>query len=110
MRGSGLLASALLVAACASARRGEAVAGPMTLDDAAVRRGQIVFFEHCHKCHPRGEAGLGPALNDKPFPGFLKRFQIRHGLGAMPSFPDERIGSRQLDDLLDYLAALRAHG
>lgn len=61
----------------------------------------------CHQCHPGGEAGLGPALNDKALPEFLKKFQVRHGLGAMPSFSDEKISSNQLEDLMEYLKALR---
>ena len=86
------------------------MAGPLPLDDPQVERGRVVFMEKCQACHPGGEAGLGPALNDKPLPGFVKRFQVRHGLGAMPAFPEEEIGDDELDDLLAYLAALRRHG
>jgi mono/diheme cytochrome c family protein len=65
---------------------------------------------HCQKCHPGGEAGLGPALNDKPLPVFLMRFQVRKGLGAMPAFPESRISGDELDDLLKYVVAFRRHG
>ncbi len=61
----------------------------------------------CHQCHPGGEAGLGPALNDKPLPTFVKKFQVRHGLGTMPSFPEDKISEEQLDYLMEYLKALR---
>jgi mono/diheme cytochrome c family protein len=98
----------LTAAACGSARRGEAVSGPLVLAGAA-DRGAVVFMERCHKCHPLGEAGLGPALNDKPLPDWLKRVQVRQGLGVMPSFPHSLIPDEQLDDLLAYLSALRAH-
>jgi mono/diheme cytochrome c family protein len=102
-----LLALVCAVAiACSSARRGEPIAGPMTALDPSAQRGERVFMERCNKCHPGGEAGLGPALNDKPFPSFLVRFQVRHGLGAMPSFSEERISDEQLDDVLEYLGAL----
>jgi mono/diheme cytochrome c family protein len=70
-------------------------------------RGQIVFMKNCHQCHPGGEAGLAPAINNKPFPEFLKKFQVRHGLGAMPSFSDGRISDDELDDLMEYLKTLR---
>jgi hypothetical protein len=50
---------------------------------------------------------LGPALKDKPFPGFLQRFQVRNGLGAMPAFSPAEISAAQLDDLLAYLRVLR---
>jgi mono/diheme cytochrome c family protein len=101
------LLSLALLAACGSARRGEPVAGPLALGPAAAR-GEKVFLVHCDKCHPGGEAGLGFALNNKPLPGVLIRKQVRWGLGAMPSFPAERISEGQLDDLVAYIKALRA--
>jgi mono/diheme cytochrome c family protein len=60
-------------------------------------------MKYCHQCHPRGEAGIGPALNNKPLPGFLIRFQIRSGLGAMPAFPERVVGNEELDVLVAYL-------
>jgi hypothetical protein len=51
----------------------------------------------------------GPALNNKPFPRFLQRFQVRNGLGAMPAFSPAEISASQLDDLLAYLSTLRQH-
>ncbi|MDC4226474.1 MAG: cytochrome c [Candidatus Manganitrophus sp.] len=57
---------------------------------------------------PEGEAGLGPALNNKPLPGWMIRFQVRHGLGAMPAFSEKEISDRELDDLvIAYLKAFR---
>jgi hypothetical protein len=35
------------------------------------------------------------------------KFQVRHGLGAMPSFDEERISDQHLDQLISYLQALR---
>jgi mono/diheme cytochrome c family protein len=63
----------------------------------------------CNKCHPGGEAGLGPALNNKPLPKFLMHLQVRKGLGAMPSFSEKKIPDGDLDDLLEYVKALRKH-
>ena len=96
----------LVSLACGAARRREPVATPAALDQRA-ERGRAVFMVNCHQCHPGGEAGLGPALNDKPFPDFLKKFQVRHGLGTMPSFSEQKISDQQLDDLMEYLKALR---
>ena len=62
---------------------------------------------HCHQCHPGGAAGLAPSINDKPLPGFLMRFQVRHGLGAMPSFDEQVIPEPELDALIAYLLELR---
>lgn len=104
-----LLAGALLVASCGTARRSEPVAGPMALDQADLAAGRQVFLTRCHECHPGGEAGLGPGINDKPLPGFLIRLQVRKGLGTMPAFSEDEIPDRELDHLVTYLKALRRH-
>lgn len=72
-----------------------------------IARGERVFKLHCDHCHPAGASGLGPALNNKPLPGFAMRFQIRHGLGAMPSFPADSISDEDRDAVVEYLQALR---
>jgi mono/diheme cytochrome c family protein len=97
---------ALLASACASARRGEPLRGLLALNERE-QHGREVFFRYCHACHPGGEGGLGPGLNNKPAPGFLIKFQVRHGLGTMPSFPDERLADEELSDLVRYLKRLR---
>jgi mono/diheme cytochrome c family protein len=53
---------------------------------------------------------MGPSINDKPLPKFLMRFQIRHGLGVMPAFSDKQISDSELNDIVNYLTALRHHG
>ena len=109
--GSAAVAFALLgsLPAC-SARRSEPVTGPMPITTSQTEQGQKLFMLHCQQCHPGGEAGLGPALNNKPLPSFLITFQVRHGLGAMPAFSEDEITASQLDDILAYLQALRSHG
>lgn len=106
----GVVCSFLAVASgCGSPRRGPPVAGPMISADPKVEQGRQVFMQHCHTCHPGGEGGLGPSLNDKPLPGFAIRTQVRHGFGVMPSFGKRQIAPDQLDALVDYLKALRRH-
>jgi mono/diheme cytochrome c family protein len=104
-----ILIAAILVGqtACRSVRRGEPVVGPITSPDPEVQKGRIVFHEHCYKCHPGGEGGLGPSLNDKSLPGFLIKMQVRNGLGVMPSFPKRDIPDDELKALTKYLALLR---
>lgn len=102
----GVAALLAAVAACGSARRSTPVTGPPSFSPAA-QRGQVVFMQNCNQCHPQGEAGLGPAINDKPFPEFLKEFQVRHGLGAMPSFSEKEVSDQQLEDLMTYLEELK---
>ena len=70
-----------------------------------VQRGEIVYMANCNKCHPQGEAGLGPALNSNPAPQFIKRFQMRHGLGVMPSFKADEISTADLHAISKYLHA-----
>ena len=101
--------TASVVLSC-SARRSEPIAGPMLLASPDIANGQQVFMTHCHQCHPRGEAGLGPALSNKPLPAFVIRTQVRHGYGAMPAFYRDEISEADLDSLIAYLKALRHHG
>ncbi|MBZ0158093.1 MAG: cytochrome c [Alphaproteobacteria bacterium] len=100
---------AMVLAGCGSARRGEPLTGAFEPQNEVAARGQLVFMKYCNQCHPKGEAGLGPSLNNKPLPGFLMKFQVRNGLGAMPSFPPSHISDQELDDLIAYLKALRHH-
>lgn len=93
-----------LFAVNCSTRKSLPLEGPLTLTENE-KQGEKVFMQHCQRCHPHGEAGLGPAIN--PAPSFGKRFQIRHGLGAMPSFDEKLISDQQLDDVIAYLNALK---
>jgi mono/diheme cytochrome c family protein len=104
------LAAALLELSACSARRGEPLRGPLVISDPRVAHGQAVFMAKCNKCHPGGDAGLGPALNNKPLPGFLVRYQARHGMGAMPAFDADELPDKELDDVSAYLEALRGNG
>ena len=110
MKGAALLGVAIGLAlatvACGSARRSTPLTGPMTFS-ARAERGRAVFMQQCNQCHPQGEAGLAPAINDKPFPEFLKKFQVRHGLGAMPSFSKKEISDEQLDDMMEFLEEMK---
>jgi mono/diheme cytochrome c family protein len=105
-----LISAVTVLVACGSARRSEPIAGPMNISDASVLRGRAVFDAHCFSCHTGGAGGMGPALNDKPLPKTLVRFQVRHGLGTMPAFSEKEISERELDDLVNYVVALRRHG
>lgn len=92
---------------CGSARRGEPLVGALNVSFPPVAEGQKVFVIHCHQCHPGGEGGQGPALNNKPLPAFLMKLQIRNGLGAMPGFSKEKISDAELDNLIAYIMAVR---
>lgn len=104
-----LVSTALLAGACATARKTEPLAPPIDVSDPKVAHGQKVFFQHCHQCHPHGQGGLGPAIVNKPSPEFLMKFQVRHGLGTMPSFGSEKIPRDDLDALMEYIKAVRGN-
>lgn len=107
MRWSMLAAAALLAAGCGTARRGIPVVEERPITDRQVDRGQIVFFRHCHTCHPGGTEGIGPALNDKPLPESIIATQVRAGLGLMPAFSEEELSNQDLRAVVAYLFWLR---
>lgn len=102
-----VLTASLLLCGCQSARRGEPITGRATPTTVDFAQGRKIFFQNCHQCHPHGDAGLGPALNNKPAPRFLIKTQVRTGLGTMPSFSKDDITPEELEELVDYVKALR---
>ena len=98
------------LAACGSPRRSEPLAGPFDTADAHLQRGRVAFDHYCYKCHAEGEGGMAPGMNQLPLPRPLMRMQVRVGLGAMPSFKRDELSDAQLDEILDYMVALRHHG
>jgi mono/diheme cytochrome c family protein len=95
------------IGACGNSRRAGPEAGPAPVTTTALAEGRQVFQRNCYQCHPAGQAGLGPALNNKPIPRFLMATQVRQGVGAMPGFDKQEISDLELDHLLDYMAVLR---
>lgn len=74
-----------------------------------IANGEAMYMAHCQKCHPAGEGGLGPAINPNPAPGFIKRFQMRHGIGVMPSFKPVEISRSDLRDISKYMHAWKKY-
>ncbi len=95
--------------ACGSARRSETVqATAAQIVTPQQVRGELVFMRNCNQCHPLGEGGLGPPINNKDLPGFALKAKVRTGLGLdMPHFSTNEISDLELDDLVDYMKALR---
>ena len=95
-----------MTAGCGTARRvlpSEILPAPSV----NIVKGEQIFFQHCHQCHPGGQAGVGPALNNKPLPGWMIKFQVRQGLGAMPNFSEDTISSDELTLLISFLMTLK---
>ncbi|WP_210486229.1 c-type cytochrome [Rufibacter aurantiacus] len=104
----------LVLSSCGTARRSEPIMGPLALQTQQLENGRVVFMQNCQRCHPLGEAGLGPSLNNIPLPGVALRFRVRSkafflGIGRMPSFKKHEISREQMDELVVYLKALRRH-
>lgn len=104
-----LLAACLFFAQCASRRSEPVKQEYFTPANNRVVNGEKVFMMHCQKCHPGGEAGLGPSINANPAPQFIKRFQMRHGLGVMPAFKKDEISKSDLRDISKYLKAWKKY-
>ncbi len=92
---------------CGAARKNEPISGPLKIESEEASVGERLYMWHCNQCHPGGEAGLAPALNDKPAPGFAIQFQVRHGIGAMPRISDDQVSGGELDAIVSYLVVLR---
>lgn len=70
-------------------------------------RGMKLFMRHCNKCHPGGEKGKGPALNDKKLPDFAIHFQVRTGMGDMPSFKKDEISKEDVKRIIEFVQLMR---
>src|SRR4051812_8623568 len=86
-----ILIVCLLNSSC-SVRRSEALTKrDFVPKNQRIANGEKLFMANCDKCHPAGESGLGPTLVGNPAPQLIFRFQMRHGLGVMPSFKKNEI-------------------
>ncbi len=98
--------SLMTVLACTSRRMPTASTGG-SIQEERLNNGHLKYMQYCQKCHPSAEAGLGPALSNNPAPGFVKRFQVRHGLGVMPAFKSDVISKEDVKDIMHYLRAVK---
>lgn len=102
-----LAIAAALAVACGKTQRGGPRAPEPQLDIQEMK-GAKLFRKFCYQCHPGGQGGLGPALNDKPLPEVAIRTQIRKGVGAMPSFDKTWLTDDEVAEIAKYVQALRA--
>lgn len=102
-----LLVLLLTTLSSCSVRRGLPLADAINPLEASLKDGQVLFNNYCSSCHPNGTSGLGPAMNNKPLPRFLVRFQIRHGLGVMPAFKRDVLEKEEVKKIAAYVKHLR---
>ncbi len=106
-----LVCSSLYFVSC-SARRVKKDMSSAQAEDPKIMEGRLVFKNHCQKCHPNGEAGVGPPLNNINLPSFLVRAKVRSRAfllwtGRMPSFNKHEISSKEMKSLLVYLKDMK---
>lgn len=80
--------------------------GEQLVQEKAAVEGQKLFMGSCSRCHPGGNAGLGPSIINKPLPGFMIKLQVRQGFGTMPSFSRNHLSREELDNIVQYLKEL----
>jgi mono/diheme cytochrome c family protein len=97
------------IQSCASRRSEPIKQKEFTYHNERVASGERMFMSYCQKCHPAGEGGLGPSINANPAAQFIKRFQMRHGLGVMPSFKKDEISKQSLRDISKFLRAWKSY-
>jgi mono/diheme cytochrome c family protein len=77
-------------------------------------RGRRLFFAACSGCHPRGGAGLGPALFGQSVPEVARKIREGNGLlrgakteGAWkPFFGKDRLSDAQVADVAAFVSTL----
>lgn len=109
---SAFLPAMICIVSCGTARRSEPIMGPLPALSEKVETGRMVFNDKCNKCHPGGEGGMGPMINNVYLPEFMLKFRVRSQgfalwVGKMPSFKKHEISRRELDALTAYLKVLR---
>lgn len=77
-------------------------------EDPDIANGRLVFKYNCQKCHPNGEAGVGPPLNMIHLPKFMIKARVRSRAfllwtGRMPSFKKHEISRQELKALVKYI-------
>ncbi len=87
-------------------------ASPGAGASAGAAAGVVIFASKCDACHPKGNAGVGPALHG---PEFTARYPddaalsalIRKGRGGMPAFSTSSLSDNDLDSVIAYLRSLK---
>jgi mono/diheme cytochrome c family protein len=102
----------LALLSCGSPRRAQKnMSGQAKAEDEKLVEGRKIFKSQCQKCHPNGEGGVGPSLNNVHLPGFALRYRIRSRsillwTGRMPSFHKNEISKTEMASLIRFLKDL----
>ncbi len=79
---------------------------------AEIDAGAKVFASNCDACHPKANAGVGPALHGKAFAAQFPddaaiRAIVRSGRDGMPAFPPANLSDADLNAVIAYLRSLK---
>jgi mono/diheme cytochrome c family protein len=69
-------------------------------------RGRAAFDGICGRCHPHGNADVGPRLIGLNWPEARVREQVRHGRRTMRPISPARLPDDRLDDVIAYLRTI----
>ncbi len=70
--------------------------------------GQVIFDRTCGRCHPGGNARIGPRLAARADTEAHVRTVVRNGEGTMRPIPTSRVSDGDLVKVFAYLRAIRA--
>ncbi len=98
-----------MASACGPQRRVES--NLATSQETETMAGRLVFKQHCQKCHPDGESGVGLPISNIKLPGFITRYKIRSRslllwAGSMPAFKKDEISRKEMDELITFIKYL----
>jgi mono/diheme cytochrome c family protein len=105
----------VLVLAIAGATLGGCEPGEMPhdevpeLSEAELAEARQIYVQYCQSCHPDGQRGAGPRLQNRPIPAPIIYDRVRNGRRAMPAFGRDQIDEREMELLVGYILNLR-HG
>lgn len=71
-------------------------------------RGRTAFDGICGRCHPHGNADVGPRLIGLNWSEARVREQVRHGRRTMRPITPARLPDDRLDDVIAYLRTIHA--
>jgi mono/diheme cytochrome c family protein len=77
-----------------------------------LKEGRLVFKEKCQSCHPNGESGVGPEINNVRVPKIFIKARVRSRAfllytGRMPEFDKHEISKKELNSLVLYVKSLQ---
>jgi hypothetical protein len=95
-----------------SSRRLEAEKITAESTDPVISEGRIVFKNKCQPCHPNGESGVGPQINNIRVPRFVLKARVRSRAfllwtGRMPQFDKHEISRKELNSLVSFIKVLQ---